>query len=62
MDQPLDRLVEGDAGGEEDRGDDGEAGELLAAEAAEEERDAERDRGKRVAEVVDQIGEQRDRS
>ena len=60
--EPLDRLVQGDAGGDEDRRDDGEPGELLAARAAQEERDAERDRGERVAEVVDQVREQRDRA
>ena len=62
MDEALDRLVEGDAGGDEDREHDGEPGELLAAEGAQEERDPERHRGQRVAEVVDQVGEQRDRA
>ena len=62
MDEPQDRLVEGDAGRDEDREHDGEAGDLLAAGAAQEERDPERHRGQRVAEVVDQIGEQRDRA
>ena len=62
VDEALDRLVERDAGGDEDREHDGEPGQLLAAEAAQEERDPERDRRQRVAEVVDQVGEQRDRT
>ena len=60
MDQPLDRFVERDECADQDRGDDREPGELLAAERAEEERDPEWDRGECVAEVVDQVGEQRD--
>ena len=42
-----DRLVERDRGGHEDREDDEEAGQLLAAVRAEEERDAERQRRER---------------
>ena len=62
VDEAHDRHVERDAGGDEDREDDGEPGESLAADAPQEERDSERDRGERVAEVVDQVGEQRDRA
>ncbi len=61
MDEAPDRLVERDTGGDEDGQHDGEPRELLAADAAQEERDSERHRGQRVAEVVDQIREQRDR-
>ena len=61
MEQPLDRLVAGDTGGDEDRRDDEEAGQLLAAVRAEQEGDPERHGGQRVADVVDQVGEQRDR-
>ena len=39
-----------------------EPGEFLAAERAEEERDPERYRRQRVTEVVDHIGEKRDRT
>ena len=59
MDEALDRLAERDEGADEDRGDDREAGEALAAETAEEEGEPERNRGQRVAEVVDQVSEQR---
>ena len=62
VDEALDRLVERHAGRDEDREDDGEPGELLAAERAEEERDPERHRRQRVTEVVDQVGEERDRA
>ena len=62
VDEAQHRLVERDAGRDEDRQHDGEAREPLAADAAQEEGDAERDGGQRVAEVVDQIGEQRDAS
>ena len=62
VDQALDCLVGRDTGGDEDREDDGEAGELLTAGGAEEERDAEWDGGERVADVVDQVGEQRYRA
>jgi hypothetical protein len=57
VDEALDRLVERDCGGDEDRQYDEEARELFAAKGAEEEGDAERDGGERVAEVVDQVGE-----
>ena len=58
--KPLDRLVERDAGADEDRGDDERARRASRRGRAEEEGDPERDRGECVAEVVDQVGEQRD--
>ena len=58
--QAVDRLVAGDAGADEDREHDGEAGPALGARAAQGEGDRERDRGGGVAEVVDEVGEQRD--
>src|SRR5436309_8496292 len=60
MDEALDRLAERDEGADEDGENDGQAGETLSLCAAKEEGEAERDRGERVAEVVDQIGEQGD--
>jgi hypothetical protein len=57
----LDRLVERDASGDEDCEHDSKSGELLATEGAQVEGDPERDGGERVAEVVDQVGEERDR-
>ena len=60
LDEPLDGLVEGDAGRSEDREDDGETGDLLRTEAAQEERDSERHRGQSVAEVVHEVCEERD--
>ena len=62
VDQPVDRLAEGDAGADEDRRDDEVAGVLLGLEGAHQEGGAERHRGERVADVVDQVGEQRDRA
>ena len=62
VDEALDRHVERDAGGDEDRENDREPGESLAAHAAQKERDPERDRGQGIAEVVDQVGQQRDRA
>ena len=62
MDEPLDRRVQRHAGRDEDRQHDGQAGELLAAEAAQEERDAERHGREGVTEVVNQVGDQRDRA
>jgi len=59
VEEPLDGFVQGDAGGDEDRQHDRETGELLAPEAAEEERDSERYGLECVAEVVDQVGEKR---
>ena len=61
VDEALDRHVERDAGGDEDRENDGEPGESLSANAAQKERDPERDRGQGIAEVVDEVGQQRDR-
>ena len=60
VDQAVDRLAEGDAGADEDRRDDEVAGVLLGLERAHQEGGAERNRGERVADVVDQVGEQRD--
>src|SRR5215218_2598990 len=60
VDQPLDGLKGGDAGTEEDRGDDEVAGTLFRSYGAQHERDGQRDRRERVAEVVDQICQQRD--
>ena len=62
VDEALDRLVERDARGHEDREHDGEAGELLGAEAAQVEGDPERNGGQRVPEVVHEVGEERDRA
>ena len=62
VDEALDRLVERHAGRDEDREHDGEPGELLAAERAQEERDPEWHRGEGVTEVVDQVREKRDRA
>ena len=62
VDQPLDRLVQRDDRADEDRCNDRESCNLLAAKRAQEESDPERDRGERVAEVVNQVGEQRDAS
>ena len=61
MQEALDGLVQRHARRDEDREYDRKTGDLLAPEAAEEERNAEGDGGERVAEVVDQVGEQRDR-
>ena len=62
VDEALDRLVERDTGADEDGGDDEQPRELLAAEAAHEEGNPERDRRRGVAEVVDQVCEQRHRT
>lgn len=59
--EALDGLIQGDTGGDEDHQDDCETGQLLAPETAKEEGDAEWYGGERVAEVVNQIGEQRNR-
>jgi hypothetical protein len=61
LDQPLDRLVQGDARRDEDREHHRQARELLAAEAAQEEGNSERHSRQRIAEVVDQVDEQCDR-
>ena len=60
VDEPFDRLVECDAGTHEYGEDDEVAGDLFAAGAAQEERDAERYGRQGVARVVDEVGEQRD--
>ena len=49
-------LIQGDARRDEDCEDDEEAGDLLAARAAEIERDSERYRRQGVADVVNQVG------
>ena len=46
VDQPVDRLDAGDAGADEDRRHDGQAGEALGALGAQQEGDAQRDRGR----------------
>jgi hypothetical protein len=56
VDEPLDR----DESADKDREHDRETGQTFSFEAAEEEGEAERDRGQRIAEVVDQVGKQRD--
>jgi uncharacterized protein involved in exopolysaccharide biosynthesis len=61
VNQTLDRLVQRETGRNKDRKHDRQARELLAAEAAQEERDPQRHRRQRIAEVVNQIGEQGDR-
>jgi hypothetical protein len=60
VDQPDDRFVQRDASRKEDREDDRVAGPPFGAGAAEEEGRADRDRGQRIARIVDQIGEERD--
>jgi hypothetical protein len=60
VDEAADRFGGRDAGADEDRRDDDVAGSLLGLERAQQERRPERDGGQRVAEVVDQVGEQRD--
>jgi hypothetical protein len=57
IDQPDNRLVQGDAGRKEDREHDGETRKLLGSRAPEEEGDAERNRRQGVASVVDEIGQ-----
>jgi hypothetical protein len=60
VDEALDGLAERDEGADEDREHHRETGQPLAAQAAEEEGETEWDRGERVAEVVEQVGQQRD--
>jgi hypothetical protein len=62
VDEPLDRLVQGNTRRDEDRQDDGETGELLASVRAQEEGDTERDGRQGITEVVDQVGEQSHRA
>ena len=51
--QPLNRFVERDAGGDEDGCNDGEPCQLLSSEATDQECDAQREGGERIAGVVD---------
>jgi hypothetical protein len=60
VDETLDRLHECDDRADEDGEHDDEAGPALATHGAEEEGEPQRDRGRGIAEVVDQIGKQRD--
>jgi hypothetical protein len=62
LEQTLRCLVAGNTGADEDRGHHRKPGDALGALAPQREGDAERDRGQRVARVVDQVGEQRDRA
>ena len=61
VDEAHDRLVQRYAGTDEDREDDRQTREFLTPERPEEERDPERHCGQRIAVVVDQVGEERDR-
>jgi hypothetical protein len=56
-DETLDRLKESDARGHEDGQDNEEARVTLSASTPQEKGDAERHGGKRVAEVVNEVGE-----
>jgi hypothetical protein len=58
--EPADRLHPRDARRDEDRADDEEAGDALGARGAKREGGGERDGRGRVAEVVDEVGQQRD--
>src|SRR5262249_2595394 len=60
VEEAEDGLDERDDRADEDREDDREASPAFSTCAAEEEGEPERDRRQRVAEVVDQVGEQRD--
>jgi hypothetical protein len=60
VNEALDRLSERDEGADEDGEHDRQSRDSLSACAAKEEREPERDRGERVSEVMDQVGEQRD--
>ena len=62
MHESFDRLERGDRGRDEDCSDDRVAGPSLAPLAAEYERDAEGNRGERVAAVVNQVGKEHDRA
>jgi hypothetical protein len=62
VEQWVDGLDGGDTGRGEDRGHDRVPGPAFTSSADREERDAEWDRGERIADVVDQVREQRDRS
>ena len=60
VDRGAHRLDPRDAGADEDREDHEEARAPLGGDGAQQERDPQRDRGERVAGVVDQVGQQRD--
>ncbi len=73
VEEPPERLVAGDGGGEGDHGDDEDPCQVLGPAvpvgvppgrqpAADQEGDPERDGGEGVGEVVDRVGEQRHRS
>jgi hypothetical protein len=62
MDEALDRLVERNAGRDEDGKHDGVPGPSLSALAAQEEGDADRYRGEGIAGVVNQVREERYRA
>ena len=62
MDEPGHGFVGRDAGRYEDREHHGISGPPFAALAPRQERDRERNRGERVAAVVDQVGEERNRT
>ena len=59
MDDALDRLAQRDQGADEDCGDDREPGYPFAAQASQKESQPERDRGQCVAEIVNEVREQR---
>jgi len=61
MDQADDRFVERYARADKDREDDAEPGPSFASTAAEEKSDTEWNRGESIAEVMNEIREQRDR-
>jgi hypothetical protein len=60
VDEPVDGLNCGHAGAEKDGRDDREPGASLGHSRAQRERDAQRERCQRIAEVVDHVGQQRD--
>ena len=73
VEEAADRLVSGDDGRQRDHGDDEDSGQVFGSSVAvgvaprcrstaEGEGDPQRERGQRVGEVVDGVGEQRDRS
>jgi hypothetical protein len=62
VNQTLDRLVQRDARRDEDREHDREPGQLLAPKRTQKEGDPQRHRRQRIAEVMNQIGKERDRA
>ena len=60
VNEALNRLTKRNEGADEDRDHDGEPSPPLTTSASEVERDPKRDGGQCVAEVVDQVCEQRD--